>query len=244
MDDEIDIELRSATEISRRAIVVAAVLQRITLEDSAARNDLDVAGEAFDLREWIVTEQLKDTLTTSEVRIFETPVGEIPRDDCLDLSWQSEALATLLWSIGIRKLPASGLQSELASLLEDVPHPWDRISGWVARANLRPESTIARERELADLWYWRLGAEIEGRNAPDAERASYQQAIREVVAEAAAAGYPVDARRGDLVVSRRLVRDLGSEELTELAAIAEERLRALNWISGFGSSWDDVPLEV
>ena len=77
MDDEITIELRSATEVALRAIIVAAVLQRIALEDVATRNGLDVAGETFDLREWIVTERLSGALTTGEARIFETPVGEI-----------------------------------------------------------------------------------------------------------------------------------------------------------------------
>jgi hypothetical protein len=244
MDDEIDIELRGATEISLRAIIVAAVLQRISLEDVAERSDLDVVGEAFDLREWLLTERLADALTSREARIFETSVGEIPREDCLDLSWQSEALAALLWSIGVQKLHAFGLLPELASLLENVPHPWDRVSGWVEQAQPRPESDIAREREVADLCYWRLGAEIERRLAHTRERTAYEQAIREVVTEAAAAGHPVDAKRGDFVVSERLVRDIGAEELHKLAAMAEERLRALNWVSGFGTSWDDVPLEI
>lgn len=244
MDDEIDIELRSATDIALRAIIIAAVLQRVALEDAAIRNEPDAVGEAFDLREWIVTEQLSGALTESEAHTLETPVGEIPYEDCLNLSWQSEALAALLWSIGVRDFLSSGLESELASLLQAVPHPWDRVSGWVQQASLRPESDVARERELADVWYWRLGTEIERRGAQGDEHFAYELAIQEVVAEASAAGYPVDAGRGDFLVLRRLVRDLGSDELIKLAAIAEERLRALNWVSGFGSSWDDVPLEV
>ncbi len=213
MDDEIDIDLRSANEVSLRSIIVAAVLQRISLEDADERKDFDVAGESFDLREWIVAEQLTDLLTTREARIFQTPVGEIPQEDCLDISWQSEALAALLWSIGVRELLALGFQIELATLLENVPHPWDRVSGWAEQAQLRPESGIAHERERADLWYWRLGAEIERRLAPSSDRTAYEQAIREVVTEAAVAGHHVDAKRGDFDVSGRLVRDIESEEL-------------------------------
>jgi hypothetical protein len=244
MDDEIDIQLRSASEVARRAIVVAALLQRMALEDLAGRNDVDGAGENFDLREWIVVERLTDALTASEARLLESPLGSIARADRLDHSWHSEALAALLWSIARCALPAPGLPSELPALLDEVPQPWDRVSNWVERAQLRSESDIARERELAELWYWRLGAEIERRHAPESDRPAYEQAIHEVVTEAAAAGYPADALRGDFVVSGRPVSDLGSEQLNELAAIAEERLRALNWVSGFGTSWDDVPLDV
>src|SRR3954452_9630865 len=161
MDDEIDIELRSAAEVALRAIIVGAVLQRIALEDVTTRDELDVAGEAFDLREWIVTERLSSGLTTSEARIFETPVGDIPYEDCVDLSWQSEALDALLWSIGARELPSFGVESDLTALLDAVPSPWDRVGVWVQHARLRLEPDIACERELADLWYWRLGAEVE-----------------------------------------------------------------------------------
>jgi hypothetical protein len=29
-----------------------------------------------------------------------------------------------------------------------------------------------------------------------------------------------------------------------LVAITGQRLHALNWLCGFGSSWDDVPLDI
>jgi Domain of unknown function (DUF4272) len=244
MDDHIDIELRSAADVARRAVVVSAVLQRISLDEISRRNDIDAAGEAFDLREWIVTERLADTLTPSESQILLSPVGGIPREARLDVSWQSEALGSLLWALGVSELPSIGHQPELASLLDAVPQPWDRVSGWVDGGRLRPESEIAHEREVADIWYWRLGAEIARRAAPHCEQLAFERAIREVVAESHAAGYTIDAAGGDFAVAGRLIRDLTAAELDKLAATAEERLRALNWISGFGSSWADVPLEV
>src|SRR3954470_22433251 len=244
MADEIDIELRSATDVARRAVAVATVLQRVALEEVAGRNDIDVAGEAFDLREWILTERLSEALTANEVRLVETPLGSISRAERLDLSWQTEALAALLWSIGVQKSPEPGLPSELTALLDDLPHPWDRVSGWVDRARLRPETEIARARELADIWHWRFGAEIERRRSPGSDRPAYEQVIQEVVMEAAGAGYAVDAKRSDFIVSGQLVREIESAELNKLAALAEERLLALNWVCGFGESWNDVPLEV
>ena len=35
-----------------------------------------------------------------------------------------EALAALLWSIGVRDLLSYGLESDVTALLETVPHPW------------------------------------------------------------------------------------------------------------------------
>ena len=100
MDDHIDIELRSAADVARRAVVISVLLQRISLDEITRRNDTDAAGEAFDLREWIVAEQLADALTSSESQILQSPVGGIPREARLDVSWQSEALGSLLWAWG------------------------------------------------------------------------------------------------------------------------------------------------
>jgi Domain of unknown function (DUF4272) len=244
MEDDLDIELRPAADVARRAIVVAAVLQRVSLDEAAAYDGVEHQGEAFDLREWISAEHLTDALTSREALIFEAQVGAMRREDRLELSWQTEALAALLWSLGFRQDPVLGTQSELATLLDNAPSPWESANDWVMRARLRSESDIAGERELADIWRWRLGAELERRTAHASERVAYDQAIRDVIDEAIAAGFPVDAKRGDFVVSGRLIRDLAPQELDTLAALADERLRALNWICGFGSSWDDVPLDI
>ena len=115
---------------------------------------------------------------------------------------------------GVSELSSTGHLPELASLLDNVPRPWDRVNGWVDQARLRPESEIAHQREVTDIWYWRLGAEIARRVAPLSDKLSFEDAIREVVAESQAAGYTIDAARGDFAVSGRLVRDLTAESST------------------------------
>ena len=67
--------------------------------------------------------------------------------------------------------------------------------------------------------------------------------IQEVAAEAAAAGL-LGAPGGDFVIGGRDLSSFNDDDLSKLAATTEERLRALNWLCGFGASWDDVPLDV
>ncbi len=244
MDDDLDIELRPGADVARRSIIISALLQRISLEEAAGQRDLDVHGAAFDLREWLAAERLGDALTERESLIFSSPLGAIRGEDQRELSWQAEALAALLWSLDRRKLPAPGVPIEVTQLLDMTPQPWDSVTDWVKHAQLLSETKIVRERELAEVWRWRIGAELTRRASPDNEVAIYEQAIRDVIVEARDSGLPVDPNRSDFAVSGRPIRDLATNELDMLAAMADERLRALNWICGFGSSWDDVPLDV
>jgi Domain of unknown function (DUF4272) len=244
MDEDIDIELRSASEVARRAIVLSTVLQRTALEESSTEEDTELLGEIFDLREWLRTEHLDVEVSAKEAEILGLPLGTVAREDRTELSWQTEALAVLLWSLGAQPPAQQRFAAEPAALFEVLPRPWDSVDEFVGAATLIAESEIAREREAIDVWHWRATAEALRREASGIERQSYELAIRDVLAEASVAGYLESRRQGDFTFGGRPVPELSEHELSELTAATAERLRALNWICGFGSTWDDVPLDV
>ena len=49
--------------------------------------------------------------------------------------------------------------------------------------------------------------------------------------------------RGDFPAYDTVYRDLPADVRAEAESIAWERHRALNWLCGLGSSWDDVPTD-
>jgi hypothetical protein len=106
------------------------------------------------------------------------------------------------------------------------------------------ESDAVRERELADVWHWRARTELLLRVASATDRREYETAVREVAAEALDAGIVPALHDGDFATSGRKFEDLAVGEVEELVAVTSQRLRALNWLCGFGDSWDDVPLDV
>jgi hypothetical protein len=48
----------------------------------------------------------------------------------------------------------------------------------------------------------------------------------------------------DFVIGDRSIASFDDLDLERFSSLAEERLRALNWLCGFGTSWDEVPLDI
>ena len=71
-----------------------------------------------------------------------------------------------------------------------------------------------------------------------------RRAIREVADEAYVAEYLPPPAGHDFPVQGRPYRSLDPEVRETLSSIAAERLRAFNWLCGFGPDWDNVPLDV
>jgi Domain of unknown function (DUF4272) len=241
-EDEIDIELRPAHEVAARVIVLATVLRRLALERGDDSDD--ARGDAFDLREWLREQNLVSAATMRELALLNHPVESLAPDEIAEWSWQGIGFVTLAWALGLSELPPVDATSPIDRVLALVPAPWDSVAAWLREAQLRSEPTIALERERAEVWYWRVVTEALHREASRNERREYDEAIAEVVAEAAAAGLVPRLVAGDFPVGGRRLRDLPADALDELQILTAERLRALNWLSGFGASWDDVPLDV
>jgi hypothetical protein len=242
--DEIDIELRSPTEVAARAIVVAAVLRRVALEDAAATDADDAAAEAFDLREWLRGQRLADAATAHERSLLDRLPGDLSVAEVQDESWLGEGFAVLAWALALAELPPLGGPAAIDTALAALPAPWDSTAAWIAAARLRPEPAIAAARERAELWHWRASVEAARRSAAPADRAEYDEAIREVAAEAGATGLLDQRAAGDFALGGDPVRALPADRIGDLTALAAERLRALNWLCGFGVDWDDVPLDI
>jgi hypothetical protein len=243
-EDEIEITLRQPAEVAARAIVLASLLRRLALEDVSASDADHARNEAFDLREWLREQGLTAALTPEETVPFDLQVGQLAASARTETSWQAEGLAVLIWALGAGPTPIPGTTAELDRALTNVPAPWDAVRPWIELARLLPESEIAREREVAELWHWRANVEALRRQASTADRRDFEDAIRDVAAEAARAGLLHSTLDGDFALDRSPVRSVSAARLDELLVIATERLRAFNWLAGFGPSWDAVPLEV
>jgi hypothetical protein len=243
MDDEIDITLRPPADVGARIIILATLLRRLSLEDIAPSDPDEAASEAFDLREWLRDQGLTQLLTPREAEILALPPGQVPPADMTELSWQGEALAALSWAAQLGPLPPHGAAADLHSLLPGIPAPWEAIAPWIADLTLIPESAIASERERAEIWHWRATVEASRRVAPPTERHAYEDAIREVTDELSQAGL-LSLAANDDVRHWQNVQRLTDRNVDDLIAITAERLRALNWLCGFGDSWDTVPLDI
>ena len=242
--DEIDVELRSPVEIRTRILILASVLRRLVLEGAAAVADSDASADAFDEREWLREQGLAGELTTGEAALLDSPLGSVTSEAISEASWQGEAIVVLGWAIGALDMPTVGKVSDPRPLIDVVPSPWDATEDWLGDPAIVTELDAAREREIAEIWYWRLTTEVLRRTASATNNQEYEEAIRDVAAEALIAGMVPTLRDGDLVVQGRRVKDLSGTNVDELIAVTGKRLRALNWLCGFGNTWENVPLDI
>jgi hypothetical protein len=246
-DDYIDINLRDVEEIAGRAVVLATLVRRAMLDVMDADEEVpgaddelfDRDGIRFDLLAWL-KEQEPDALEPEDAEILAKPVGELTEDE-LDLCTDAtDALAALMWAISAAtSLPPPSEVEEAVTDLDHTPQPWDDVRPFHLDATLRQEERIAQEREIAELWFWRAALSIDGEPAAAEER----QAIRTVADEAASAGL-IQIAAGDFAVDGEPYAKVGQSLKHEILAGTAARLRALNWVCGFGDTWADTPLDV
>ncbi len=241
-DDSLEITLRPVAEVAARLIALATVVRRAALELDPSG---DAEGERFDIAAWLREEHVTPLLTEDERRLVETRVGGLDRDVAEDASWRIESVAVLAWAAGLAdELPSYELPSPPADVLALIPEPWDKVQPFRAEIELRSEEEVAAAREQAELWQWRgqiLTAEDGESMAATPEM---RQVIREVAADSARAGLFERSISNDFPVAGRPYRNLAEDERALLTDLASERLRALNWLCGFGSSWDDAPTDI
>jgi hypothetical protein len=246
-DDEIDISLRPAQVVGRRLVILATLCRRAFLESRQARGELDEDPEVerFDLWMWLQDHELEPDLTVDEVRMFETEVGMLSNDEASAATWNSEALVALAWATEmIETLSEPNLTLDPANVLAVIPAPWVDPNAWITSVIVRAENEIARERERAEVWLWRAETEEERRQLRGRARQALEADIADVVNESIAAGLLSNDARGDFRVADVPFHNLSSDQIDAISVIAAVRLHALNWLCGFGTNWDDVPLEI
>lgn len=243
-EDELEITLRPPSEVGARIILVAALCRRAMFELSPDDVD-DAEGERFDLAAWIREEGLASMLSADERQFLEMRVGGLSRELAEDITWNVERLAMLAWGANIvQELPAFTEQSEPRALLDAVPSPWDPTRTFLKSLVLRSEEDVALAREGAEIWYWRLTLESEMRFTTGKELTQLRSIVRDVAREAAESGIIDRPVSGDFGIEGVPVGKVPLDELSHIEDIVAERLRALNWLCGFGASWADAPLEV
>ena len=243
--DEIEIDLRPPAEVVARLLLLAVVLRRAYLETGRLAPEDDPTGERFDLAAWAGAEGLLDHATPTEREFVRAPLGSLPADAVSHPTWQAEALSALGWALGlVPALPREPVPTDPGLLLASLPVPWDSTRPVFDGATLRDEESVAVERERAEIWLWRVESELAHREGSPAEQREIEAAVREVAADAARAGLIASLASGDFPFDGRAFRRASEEALEDVAEVAIRRLRALNWLCGFGTTWDDVPLDI
>lgn len=232
-EDSIDIQPWPVIELIGRGVALATVARRGMLEVDDERDDFDLETDRFDLVTWARTE-LQNWITDDELRILNTTTSEMSDDDlstCDNALVSATAIAWALRAVSTERLPLPEQEEVDQQTLAWAPEPWNKVRSLQSRARIRTDEELASERERWELWFWRTTEAMED---PDA--------ISDVVEELQETGL-IPVVDGDLANDEGTpFGQLSEDEQDDVAWLAELRLRTLNWVCGFGESWESAPL--
>jgi len=233
MDDgSLDIALQETDDIGARIVLLSAIGFWPTFTEYRDRQTwlhwleghgiLDIATDA---ERSLITRQHRTELTEAEQ----------------DRSRRSfDAIWPLAWAVGLHDQPGFALDEEtLQALIEELPTPGDAVEPFLDGILIRLEDDIAVERERAEVWNWRLAAEVMMRSGTKAIRTEMQEAVQEVVLECATSPAFPDVDGLDFLVGEVQVRNLETLYLEVLMVASDEQLRALNWLCGL-TEWESI----
>ena len=241
-DEEfISIEPWPIPELVGQLVAQAALGRRALIETDEASDAFERETDRFELEAWARLE-LSPWLTPEEFRYLETTVGNL-REDTLALCEQRLMVAsTIGWALGLTGLPhlpaISDGSSEIA-VLEWAPTPWSPVRGVMKGVRLRSDEALATERERWDILYWRSTL-FGDPDYLESDRSAWREALVEILA---ADLWPV--RDDDLLVNDDMTYGQAAEaDPLSLQDAAEIRLRALNWVCGYGERPTTAPLDL
>lgn len=175
--------------------------------------------------------------TEAERALVDAPLGAWDSHTVRQVSWTSEAAAMLLWSMSLLK--------KLPEWTEEIVPPETFRKLDPKRIKLRKADEVAHALSLARLWHWRartLDLERSGAKVPMPPGMTLAEVVANTAALAKKEGYfrPI---KDDFPAGRNPYRDLDVETAGRLKSVAQERHRALSWVSGAGDTWEGVPTD-
>jgi hypothetical protein len=202
---------RSAAEVARRARALAALVLRANGEPTAEED-------------W--TPEERELLARHD------------EQSVVDATWRGEALAVLLWALG--------LFDELPPWDEPVDHLQLARGLDLEHAELRDDDELAQALDAARLWHWRARTTVL-ESDPGVDLPERWESFDQLIAATAMKGYEdgllPQPRRGDFPAFGKSYRHLDQRQHGLATSIAAERHVALAWLNGLSEDWDSTPTD-
>lgn len=198
---------------------------------------------------WSNLGSFRKFLSPLELSFSRTTRDTMTGAQLIDASWRAEALAAILWALGVfKELPLYDTHSS-PELFADFP----RIDAdeFVSSAILLPHDEITKARDIAETWHWRSRTRqlIEDGQpfpmTPELEAAgftSFDSIVRSSANMHSKDGTFAEMIDEDYPAFGKAYRQLTDDEWSTTRSITMERF-ALNWLCGYapGHRWDETP---
>lgn len=224
-DDEGLVHLPPTAErVVRRALALALVTFRGVVEIDAAD---PAAGELWrEARAWFHGLGIEDELEPEERRVVEAPLGSLPMETTIDITWRAEALVMLAWALGAVELPGLLEKSDGATVANTIGFLDERRATVLAAPRLRPIEELELMTEAFLAVHWRLRRHSRESGPYDFAALVAKNDWASLIAgrlelidgDLGLAGVPLTRAVGDLLDNAR--------------SVIQERHVALEWLTG------------
>jgi len=220
----------SADQVARRALVLAAIVLRSGMEDSAG--DSEAEALRVEVLRWLDTTGVAAALEPEELEILGAPLGTLTEQQQRNAGWRSEGLGVLAWALNRWELDSFDVPTDAPVIAEALGFMEPEGLELLGSPNLRSKSEreeLARELYLIHM---RL------RQAYDQEPSSRNvaQLARELKVEPGKLGLVND----DLAVSGIRLAEVPPEVIRYTISAVAERHRAANWLLGDKAAYSEV----
>ncbi|HOP95253.1 MAG TPA: DUF4272 domain-containing protein [Dictyoglomaceae bacterium] len=245
MEEEILLNPPDEKTVIYRTLCLAVLLTRAQAEaiylSSPDKEILHIENGFFsEVKDLVEEENLLPYFTEKEKNLLNKEMGTWDEEEALLSFSYLESLGVLLWSLSfIESLPPYERGFRLNDVLE-FTNTIRSIDEFKGRAKLRPYKEITKEREKAELWYfrWKL-KKMEEEEYKLGKEQSYKEAIRIIAEKAYKEGAILEIIENDFPVNGEPFPKINKEDYIFLTGVIIERYLTLNWLCGYYRSWED-----
>lgn len=238
-EDFVDIQPWPVAELAGNLVAHVALGRRGLIESDRDADVFERETDRFELDAWARLE-LTSWLDTGGLDILDAPTGDLSQgqvERCNDALIIASTIAWTLRVVDDPRLPIVSDGGPEQRAIEWAPGPWTPVRNVLKRLRVRSDEELGRERERWELLHWRSTLFGEPMSIADD-----RQALAETVKELREHDILQTSGEDFMLDDGASFAGLDDDTLDNLAHQAELRLRALNWVCGYGDTPTSAPL--
>ena len=237
LPEETEIEgAADATRVARRALILAAVVCRASIDRSAGESGVGALHDR--VLEWLTRLGLWADMEPFETELLRAPLGTLKDQEVVRATWYVEGLVILAWALQECEFPFHDLKVDPYAVTDSVWFLSEDADAFLQNATLQGGAKLAACRELLYAVHVRLRDWLRHRKPKDFTGWIESNWLDELGVDAA----PLVAG-GDLAIDSLPISTAESDRVQECSSILFERQRAILWLLGDYPSYSQTPVD-
>jgi hypothetical protein len=236
LEEDANAEPVNAQRVVRRALVLAALCCRGSIETGAGQAE----AESLHTRilDWIRLLKLEKELEPTEQRVLHGRLGTVRQGDVIEASWSVEGLVILGWALNLLDLPKHDEKVDPYAVTDSLYFLSGDATELMSSARLRSTAELKAYREVAYAIHCRLRGFARRR-----EREDFAAWVEKGWTELLKIDRAHLIVHGDLGIDDREIADAEQERTQTCEWLTLQRHRAIIWLLGGHLVYSETPVD-